>query len=292
MISGALLLGKREETLGKLWKKRILKTVMVLVVFSFLYYVRLVILGYREFNIIEFLKELYSSNWNYTYWYLYSYIGYLMCLPILRSIAASLEEHIYQYLFIIAVFLLGIIPVCEWFLSKGTVALNSDLNVVLFTTQCIIYPLFGYYLEYKVDMTKVKRWIPVFWGVDLGCIFLTCYISYCCYMNSGEFTAAYYTNFVLINCITIYVTFKCYLSCVKSHILEKVVCSIGSATLGIYLLHLMIREWLYDILNYFVLHLKLEYNIAVLVFDIIIFGVGYLLTLILKKIPYIKKIVN
>ncbi len=290
MISGALLLDK-EESLKDLWKKRILKTVITLVVFSFLYYMRLVILGYRDFDLINFFKELYSTNWNYSYWYLYAYIGYLICLPILRNLVKNLDVACFRYIFIIAICLMGVIPTYEWFLFKREFTLNSNLKVAFFTTQCIIYPLLGYYLERKVDKEKFKKYIPLAWTVNVMSILLTCYMSYCDYMETAEFTKTYYMCFVMINCVTIFMTFKCYFERMKSEVWGRVVTSLGSATLGIYLLHLMAREHLYGLLECFRERWNINDVIAVLMFDTIIFVVCYVITVVLKRIPGIKKII-
>ena len=54
MVSGALLLGKNES--GKdLFQKRILRMILVIVIFSFLYYMKLVLKGERPFTPFSFL---------------------------------------------------------------------------------------------------------------------------------------------------------------------------------------------------------------------------------------------
>lgn len=57
MVSGALLLGKNES--GKdLFQKRILRMILVIVIFSFLYYMKLVLKGERPFAPFSFLLSL------------------------------------------------------------------------------------------------------------------------------------------------------------------------------------------------------------------------------------------
>lgn len=291
MISGALLLGKENESIATVWKKRILQTAVTLLFFSFVYYMRLVILGYKEFSIIEFLKQFYSSDWNYSYWYLYNYIGYLMCLPLLRNMVKNMSDMCFRYMFVIAICFISVIPVAEYFIFDGQLAMNDYLIVPLFTTNCLLYPVLGYYLEHKMAVEKMKKYLLPIWILDLLFITATCYMAYRYHMDTNEFTQSFYGHAMIFNCLAIYMTGKCFLGNIKSKILIKIVISLGSATLGIYLLHILLRECLDGILNYWMQDLHINYIIAVFMFDAVIFAAGYLITIILKRIPLIKRIV-
>ncbi|MFR2231754.1 MAG: acyltransferase family protein [Roseburia intestinalis] len=84
MVSGALLLGKNES--GKdLFQKRILRMILVIVIFSFLYYMKLVLKGERPFAPFSFLLSLPTDLVYLPYWFLYSYIS--VCLRFCRSCA-------------------------------------------------------------------------------------------------------------------------------------------------------------------------------------------------------------
>ena len=93
MISGALLL-QREESIETLYKKRIAKFIIVLILISFVYFWhqgRLV----AAFNLKESLTEIYRSNVAVGLWYLYSYIGILVMLPLLRVLARGMKKKDY-----------------------------------------------------------------------------------------------------------------------------------------------------------------------------------------------------
>ena len=84
MVSGALLLGKNES--GKdLFQKRILRMILVIVIFSFLYYMKLVLKGERPFAPFSFLLSLLTDLVYLPYLFLYSYIS--VCLRFCRSCA-------------------------------------------------------------------------------------------------------------------------------------------------------------------------------------------------------------
>ena len=100
MVSGALLLGKNES--GKdLFQKRILRMILVIVIFSFLYYMKLVLKGERPFAPFSFLLSLPTDLVYLPYWFLYSYLGVLTILPILRPLAQNMSKNTFWYLIIL-----------------------------------------------------------------------------------------------------------------------------------------------------------------------------------------------
>lgn len=85
MISGALLLGKNED-IATIWKKRVLRFLVCLLLFSYLqsvwnYYYS----DMDVFDIWEFLKGLLSAPVRIQYWYLYSYIFFLIMLSFFKK---------------------------------------------------------------------------------------------------------------------------------------------------------------------------------------------------------------
>lgn len=102
MISGALLIPK-EESLKKLFFKRIFRMIIILLVFSFvsgLIYKTIAISSTR--SILTFLKSLLIKPiWPYWHlWYLYAYTALLFSLPIIRKMCSSMNKKDYYYYFI------------------------------------------------------------------------------------------------------------------------------------------------------------------------------------------------
>ena len=60
--------------------------ILVIVIFSFLYYMKLVLKGERPFAPFSFLLSLPTDLVYLPYWFLYSYLGVLTILPILYPI--------------------------------------------------------------------------------------------------------------------------------------------------------------------------------------------------------------
>lgn len=118
MISGALLLNKR-ESVGQVWKYRIAKIALVLVLFNIISYAQRIYLGEESFDITRFLTGMYTGDWNGAYWYLYSFIGFLIGLPILRLFLANINGRHICYIMAIVLFFDGLLPMMEYALFRG-----------------------------------------------------------------------------------------------------------------------------------------------------------------------------
>lgn len=92
MISGGMLLGK-EESIRELFKKRIFRYVIVILLFTFLQYLRIVRVNLEGgFHISTWLLYCYCGNIIEPYWFLKSYLSFLLCVPLLRIIARNLDK--------------------------------------------------------------------------------------------------------------------------------------------------------------------------------------------------------
>lgn len=102
MISGALLLSKK-ETVWKVIRKRVTRIVAALVLCSAIGYLYTMRLDFSKMSLAYFFKILYSSRHTTASWYLYSYLAFLVVLPLLQSFAKSLDFK--QYLYMIGIFM-------------------------------------------------------------------------------------------------------------------------------------------------------------------------------------------
>lgn len=153
MISGALLLGK-DESFADLYRKRILKCVAAIVLFSFLYFLKLVIRGEMTFSIIGFFKSIVCNVIFLPYWYLYSYLGFLMILPFLRSLARNMTRQMFYYLILLQLTFGCILPVLgtlAGFWITGYLSVSAILNTLIF------YPLAGYGIDRYISDSEYRN---------------------------------------------------------------------------------------------------------------------------------------
>ena len=87
MVSGALLLGK-EESVQTVLKKRVLPFAVIFAVMFLLQYLRVARAGgYDGVSISGYLRCLLYDDPIASYWFLRSYLIFLITLPLLRAIA-------------------------------------------------------------------------------------------------------------------------------------------------------------------------------------------------------------
>lgn len=92
MITGANLLGKVDSY--RKHTKRILRILLVGILFSFVYYLRYVYVSQESVHFVEFLKLIYHNNITNAYWYLYMYLGILIMMPLLQRMSVYMKKMI------------------------------------------------------------------------------------------------------------------------------------------------------------------------------------------------------
>ena len=298
MISGALLLNRPAEPLKKLWSRRVLHMGFLLVFWSFFYYLASVHKDGGSVNIKWFLTKAYDSNWNAALWYLYAYIPLLISLPLLQRIAQSLSNREYLYLFSLYGFFGMVLPSVQYLIWQDRHRLNFNISWIC--ANIFIFPLAGYLLQHRAKAFWNLKRVLLLWILNLSTIFLSCYLTYLRAVVMGVcdegHSQAFHMTFVIINSTAIFVTAQ-YLN-EHTNLLkrfQKPISSIGGCTFGIYLLHVYIKDYtaLAPYLWHPALHqLHLPRILYTMVFCGVVFFIGYLVTLVLKKIPVLKKLVS
>jgi len=294
-ISGALMLGKEPESFKQIWKKRILRIIVTLFVVTLVFYCVHITRFSEPFSIGNFLRLFYTGNMKYHLWFLYAYIVFLMCLPFLQILVQGLETKHYYYMIGIALIFGGVIPVAEFLLFKGQVRMNGFLNTPWLLEQVILFPCVGYFLQNKFIITKknlIMSWIANLMGIFISC-YMTYYRGVVTGITTGSESQAFHNIFVLLNCICMFMTVKYFVERVRIEgWLKKLLCSIGECCFGIYLFHPLFLEIpLRHQVSLFFINRGLNFMLTALLVCLWVFIVSYLLTFILKKIPFIAKMI-
>ena len=174
-------------------------------------------------------------------------------------------------------------------------ALNESFSSVLFVTQNVFYALMGYYLEHILDKDNYsKKTVLVSIILSILAVALTCLVTHYQIIResicSNQQLESFFNCFICIPAMTVYFLIK--FACLKlnSQKIQKVLATLGSAVFGVYLIEKLCRvltasvhTLLSPIVGSFVASLVWCFVTCVLAFFIII---------ILKNIPFVKKIVN
>lgn len=253
MISGALLLG-RNESLKELFSKRIFKMTLILVVFSIAMYLYKSGTGTYHYSLSEFFSTFFSAQILPSYWYLYAYLAYLLCLPLLRILVSGMKPVHYIYLFLLYL-ILGTLPNVISLWIKGF-SLNGSFSIP-FLENIIFYPLMGYYFGTLLSFQDLKEKyrtplaISGMIGLCLTYLFTKIYAlppEEFTSFNKGIFQSSLMSLFVIF----IFVLFRCKKT--NSTLSEKralLLWKASSLVFGVYLIETPIRESLTPVFTSF-----------------------------------------
>lgn len=288
-ISGVLLLN-RDESLKTLWKKRILRMAIDLFVFSLAYAVFTSWKNGTDYNLMDYLHQMYSSETYGHLWYLYAYIAFLISAPFLRILVKNLSNQFFLYMIVICM-VVSLFQLIETMFGEDF-AINKYLVPVWSTSWAMIYPCIGYYLHYRIDVKEIRRYLPVIWGTALLSIFIVAILNYVIiqfYNNSQNAN----TVFVLVNCIAVFLTVR-YLfeNRTINKYIENVILVLGNCTFGIYLLHIFVLQnpVFLSLRRSLLRHLSAIPMIGIWIFVLFVVAVCVVVTYLLKKIPLVKRL--
>ena len=286
LISGALLLQKQESYID--WfRKRVLRIILVIVVFSAMYY------DWSNGNIIDYFRVIFSSNITNAYWYLYLYLGLMLTLPITRKMCHSLEVKDFILLTIIFLMTQSIYPLLSHYFSFPPM---QTMFSSIFSYWISWYYVFiaGHFLnrllDWNTEISQKKRFLPVLflcWIIgNLIPTFITYREMYC-----GQDTSLFMDNPFLIWSVLATICLDASLIIISTLLVRhtkvnKVIIGLSSLTFGIYLFGDKLIQVVFPYFNQW----GINAVVKILVIDILIFIIGALFTLILKKIPVIRKI--
>lgn len=293
MITGALMLSKEPPALKKLWGEKIPKMVFILLFWSFFYYLREVYKGWAVFGMREFLIGCYESEWLVPLWYLYSYIPLLMSIPVLYRLANGLSNKEFLYTIALVLFFEDIQPTVEYLLWEGGHTLNGSFNLHWLCSSILIYPCLGYFLHTRAKDYWDGKKLGLLWVADLFVLLLSSYLTFKeAYLTGAPASDRFLKQFTLVNAATVFVTCQyCMNRFTPAEWIKKCIISMGGATFGIYVLHIFVMR-MYDVVDvygYLIGGLPLPQLLLGLLYCLIIFLGGYLLTVVLKRIPLLRK---
>lgn len=292
MVSGALLLPK-EETIADVIKKRFLKYLLVLVVFSLVSYLYTIRADIHQFDLGYFVKTLYSGEHTVAYWYLYYYLGYLIALPLLRKLAKAMSDQDYRYM-LAAILILNLFPFAEGLIWGGEISLNDNF-IFFFSVSNAYYPLLGYYLEHRLLEKDFNR-KNLFCLVIASCVAIGLtgiMTDYRCAnladMAEGKWQL-YLSSLICIPAITVYYIAR-YISlrCTVKPVIGKIFYIAGNCSFGIFLLEQVYRSVTKPVFSY--LQPYISTLPACLIWILGACLLGCVVTVIMKKIPFLKKLV-
>lgn len=204
MITGALLLDpKKDISLRKLLKSYILKYLCVILTFCWAYSLIEIIFNNHDLKPIYFLQSfldmLQGKTWAHM-WYMYSLLGIMLVLPILRWVAKMADEQHILYLIIVLGLFLSILP-----FIRDMTGFNLGITFPI-SSESFLFLLLGYWVDQK------KIWINKYLcgTIIFGSIILLSATAWYQIIKEArsEYIASYSSPFIILYSIAIFTLFR------------------------------------------------------------------------------------
>ncbi len=233
MTSGALLLG-REESCGAVLR-RFFRFFLVLLLCSALQYYYLSGGKLEQMHLWYYIQVTYYYYILDTYWFLYTYLGFLLTLPLLRRMASAMENRDFWYLLALYA-LLKLMHVGELLYWQGEYTLNR--SVVIFTAaDCVFYPLLGYWLHSRVEEEAFTgRRLLLLTAGSLAALGLCSVLFHHASAIGAPEPGDYYTSFLYLPVLTLFYAMRLlFLRHPPGERIAAVLRTLGACSFGVYL---------------------------------------------------------
>lgn len=279
LISGGLLL-HRNEPIQTVLRKRVLRMLLVLVLFSGILYLFWTYCGYiSEPGILNFIQMIWSSGVSIPYWYLYAYTAILLLLPLLRPMVQNLPDRGFCYLFGLHLLFFGFLEPLMYGLGFGT--MHEDFAISL-VEQPMFFFLMGYYLSHRFSWEKVTTKHLICLTV---CAFVSIILTALYWAGTGEQD----TCLISVPVLAAYAWVR---QMIQQHPpgakASKLLTALGSCVFGTYLLEGILRVLLVGVYDTLAPRIHVLPACCVWVLLVVLCGLG--VTWCLKKVPGLRRL--
>ena len=285
MITGATLIDYRERYDTKtFFKKRLLKVIIPLIIWSIIYFIINFFKGKFSINDLSFkfvFEYFFLVKTNPIFWFFVVIIGIYLAIPVISLIPQESRRKAFLYIIIITFVFNQFLPDLLYHLNLNY---NYDLKFPLTYSGWISFIFIGYYID-KYEIVKKHSVIIYVLGIIgfLTMVVPTIFISY--HKNeSCSWFDEYYDAPCVLYSASVFLFFKSKIN--NNQIVTKIMPFfnfVAPTTLGIYVLHIAIR----DFLRYFYTYSYFGMN---LVLTLSILTICFIVVKIVQKIPGLRRI--
>lgn len=239
------------------FKEKVIRFLLVIIIAQTSFYVSLLLSPTNfitSFSIKELIDGILSESLSgaYSYWLLYGYLGFLLLLPFLRSIAQRITKNDCIMLLSLYFLIMTVIPITNCILSilhKSTLNITFYFSVPIATSKFMIFPLLGYYFDKKIDVSKIhKSKLIILTAISIIGVIISCVITYAQGELLGKYTENYIASFQLTTTICTFILIKLLFEkskLLKNPVFCKVITLIGPVTFGMYFFDPCLKNLVY-----------------------------------------------
>lgn len=279
MISGALLLStQRSFNCEHYLSKRVSKVVIPFVGWSLIYafVAGFAADGWSATLTMQVIKNAPNDPAWYHLWFFYDFIPLYFVIPFLIPILKKLSSELTQL----------VVVICALMFLMKWLKVESFLleNIVLYTG----YLILGWYLFNRDNKQQLKAWLVA----GIGMLVINFFGSWDMAIQSGRYNAffmGYKTLNTMIIAGMLFVVAQTYADKITGN-LRELISVISKYSLGIYLLHPLLLLPIRELDNGFYSFFASNW-LAIPIITIIVLFVSLFCTMLLVKIPLIKRLV-
>lgn len=283
MISGANLIDYKNRYDTKIFFKKRLNKVLLPFIFWVIFYAVFNTYFMHEGPTENILLYLYNHCINDSiYWFFIPLFGIYLIMPLFSNIPKENRIRLFSYLIALIFIFSSVVP---FLIQVFTINLVIRPEFYLFSG-FLMYPLLGYVLN-EVDLDKKYRYIFYVLGI-LGLLgmFLP---TQSVYDTTGQFSQMYKSYIfptTALYAIAIWILVKQIYSKYSFNSINKIVSFVKPYTFGIYLVHFYLIEIIFHYLK-----LNKQSMLFTVGMPIAVIPLTIIVIMILKKIPYVQKLV-
>ena len=181
--------------------------------------------------ITVYLFPLISGQW----WFVSCYIALYLISPYLNALHRNINQYQHLGLIVILGCILCFLPTCVFWFHSSLFGLNHGYSLIWFIFLYFIASLIRKY--YNDKYTLKTPWIVLY--------FIASFITWIVFIMQNRLLGTYYWSFykytsitVLIASISLFMFFRNWASQANVTYIDKIGCSLGKWTLGVYLIHM------------------------------------------------------
>jgi len=297
MLSGMLLLDvSKTESASSFFRKRVNKVVVPFLVWSVVYSLwkvtknGLLSHGQIQYSVIGFFVDLLRGNVYYHLGFFYYLIGLYLVTPILRVYIRNASNRNILYFLLLWVFATPLYGIIARFFHIG-IAIQLPL-----ATGFVGYFVLGHFLNSSDIRLKWRRLIYI---VGIFSLLVTAYGTYFLTSSKGGTLDEYFHEYLTANVIGLSVAVFLVFKHIKwprwisdesaaSFSWRRFIVTLSGASLGVFVIHPIILEVLFDShINYMLIHPLLGIPITAMATLIVSFAV----VRIMQELPIVRRIV-
>ena len=294
MISGALMLeSKGQFSYRKLFSHNILHLITVYILWSILIPCWDKLIAGESVLTVDFESAVVNGYWHL--WFLLPLIGLYILIPVFQKIVMNDRVCWYYAVlgFIFAVIIPFLVQIGQCYYSSSLFSkVMQDINTVVSKINMSVVCNYGFYfvigyLLSQLEISKTGRYTLLITGIltMITAIILNIQASRLAGTVQEPFSG-HYNLLVFISTIALFVAIKTIAGDMHERVNSKTITFISTNCIGIYVLHIPIR----NLLNLNGIH-SISFNplFAAPIIALLIFLIAGLITVLIRKVPIIGK---